>query len=119
MGSSENETNSETSTEQAMVSAKPHAQTAMNEVSTDTGSARPVMTVERQELRNTNTTSTVRTAPSTSASSTFLTELATRTPASRTIRSVTPGGRRCWILATAFRMSYATAVVLNPFDLTT
>ena len=46
----------------------------MKDASTDTGSARPVMTVERQELRNRNTTSTVSSAPSTSASSTLLTE---------------------------------------------
>ena len=40
-------------------SVKPKTHTATNEASTDTGSARPVMTVERHELRNTNTTSTV------------------------------------------------------------
>ena len=45
-------------------SVKPNAHTATNEASTDTGSARPVMTVERQELRNRNTTATVRAAPS-------------------------------------------------------
>ena len=39
----------------------------MNDASTDTGSARPVMTVERHELRNRNTTSTVSSAPSISA----------------------------------------------------
>ena len=40
----------------------------MNDASTDTGSARPVMTVERHELRNRKTTSTVSSAPSISAS---------------------------------------------------
>ena len=48
-------------------SVKPNAHTATNDASTDTGSARPVMTVERQELRNRNTTATVRAAPSRSA----------------------------------------------------
>ena len=47
---------------------------------TDTGSAKPVMTVERQEFRNRNTTSTVRSAPSMSVSSTFCTERSTRSP---------------------------------------
>ena len=47
---------------------KPKAHTAMKEASTLTGSARPVMTVERQELRKRNTTSTVSSAPSISAS---------------------------------------------------
>ena len=58
----------------------------------DTGSARPVITVERQELRKRNTTSTVSSAPSISASSTLRTELRTRSPASRTTSSLTPGG---------------------------
>ena len=52
-------------------SVKPNAQTATNEASTETGSARPVITVERHELRNRNTTSTVSAAPSISASSTL------------------------------------------------
>ena len=54
-------------------SLKPMTHTAMKLASTDTGKASPVMTVERQELRNRNTTSTVRMAPSMSASSTFFT----------------------------------------------
>jgi hypothetical protein len=97
---------------------KPNAHTATNDASTDTGSARPVMIVERHEFRNRKTTSTVSAAPSTSASCTFLTELATRTPASRTMRSVTPAGSRRWMSATAARTSSATAVVLKPLDFT-
>src|SRR4051812_20136107 len=54
---------------------KPKAQTAMKEESTETGRARPVITVERQELRNRKTTKTVSRAPSISASSTLRTEL--------------------------------------------
>ena len=48
------------------------AAAAMNVASTETGSARPVMTVERHEFRNRKTTSTVSSAPSTSVSSTLL-----------------------------------------------
>ncbi len=98
---------------------KPKAQTAMNEESTETGRARPVITVERQELRKRKTTNTVRRAPSSRASSTFLTELCTRSPASRTTLSFTPWGRVFWIFATAFLTSSATRVVLTPLDLVT
>jgi hypothetical protein len=48
------------------------------------------MTVDRHELRNRKTTRTVNTAPSTSASCTLATDAATRVPASRTTRNVTP-----------------------------
>ena len=40
-------------------SVKPNASTATNDAITETGSARPVMTVERQEFRKRNTVSTV------------------------------------------------------------
>ncbi len=79
---------------------KPKAHTAMNDASTLTGSARPVMTVERQELRKTNTTSTVSSAPSISASCTLRTAWCTRVPASCTISSLAPGGRRFCSAAT-------------------
>ena len=49
-----------------VLSVNPKAQTAMNDASTETGSASPVMTVERQELRNRNTMNTVSSPPSTS-----------------------------------------------------
>ena len=75
-----------------VLSVNPNAHTAMNDASTDTGSAKPVMTVDLQEFRNRNTTSTVRKAPSSSASSTFRTESATRFPASRTMSIFTPAG---------------------------
>ena len=48
-------------------SVKPYAHTATNDASTDTGRARPVMTVDRHELRNRKTTATVSAAPSMSA----------------------------------------------------
>ena len=80
---------------------KPKAQTAMNDASTLTGSARPVITVERQELRNRKTTSTVSAAPSIRVCSTLLTALPTRLPASWTISSLAPGGR-VWLEAVEF-----------------
>ena len=52
---------------------KPSAQTAMKLANTEIGSATPVITVERHEFRNRNTTSTVRTAPRNSASMTLFT----------------------------------------------
>jgi hypothetical protein len=74
-------------------SVKPNAHTATNDASTETGSARPVMTVDRHEFRKRNTTKTVSSAPSRSASSTLSTEFSTRTPPSRTTRRFTPAGR--------------------------
>ena len=100
-----------------VLSVKPNAHTATNEASTDTGSARPVMTVDRHELRNRNTTATVSAAPSMSASSTPRTDASTRSPPSCATRSVTPAGSSRWISTTLARTSLATAVVLNPVDL--
>ena len=85
-------------------SVKPKAHTATNDASTDTGSARPVMTVERHEFRNRKTTATVSAAPSMSASCTLPTESSTRTPASCTMRSVTPAGSVCWSSAICSRI---------------
>ena len=74
-------------------SLKPSAHTAMKLASTEIGSATPVMTVERHEFRNTNTTRTVRIAPRNSASSTLLTAWSTRTPESFTSSILVPFGR--------------------------
>ena len=74
------------------------------------------MIVERHEFRNRNTTATVSAAPSIRASCTLNTESSTRTPASCTIRRLTPAGS-VWISATRCRISSATAVVLKPVDL--
>src|ERR1035437_6186856 len=71
---------SESPSSDIVFSVKPNAYTAMKLESTDTGSARQVMTVERHEFRKRNTTSTVSSAPSTSASSTFCTEPSTWAP---------------------------------------
>ena len=73
-------------------SVNPNAHTATNDASTDTGSARPVITVERHEFRKRKTTSTVSSAPSISASSTLRTAWLTRSPAFCTSANVTPGG---------------------------
>ena len=54
-------------------SLKPSAHTAMKLASTEIGKATPVITVDRHEFKNTKTTSTVSSAPSNSASSTFST----------------------------------------------
>ncbi len=100
-----------------VLSVKPKAHTAMKEESTETGSARPVITVERQEFRNRKTTRTVRMAPSTSASSTLRTELRTRSPESRTTSMRTPWGRVGRSRSTASLTASATLVVLAPLDL--
>ena len=93
-------------------SVKPNTHTAMKDASTLTGSASPVITVERQELRNMKTTSTVSSAPSMSASSTFITACDTRSPASCTTSSFTPAGSVFSIVATRSRISALTRVVL-------
>ena len=87
----------------------------MNDASTDTGSARPVMTVERHEFRNRNTTSTVSSAPSTSASSTFAHRRRRRaSPASRTTleRRRPAGSVVCDLVDCARAPASATSVVL-------
>ena len=93
-------------------SVKPKAHTATNEAITETGSARPVMTVERHEFRNRNTTSTVSAAPSSSAHCTSATELATRGPASRAVISSTPAGSVFRISSTRLPTRSLTSVAL-------
>ncbi len=96
-------------------SLKPMAHTAMNDATTDTGSASPVMTVDRHEFRNRNTTSTVSSAPSSSASSTFFTAAVTRTPESLTTSIRVPEGSVFSIRATCSRILSLTSVVLYPW----
>src|ERR1700681_686543 len=93
-------------------SVNPNAHTAMNDAITDTGRAKPVMTVDLQELRNTNTTSTVSRAPMRRASSTLFTDAFTRRPESFTTSILTPGGSVFWISATFARTFALTSVVL-------
>ena len=95
-----------------VLSVKPNAQTAMNDASTDTGSARPVITVERHELRNRKTTSTVSAAPSMSASCTFDTLRSTRSPLFCTTSMVVPVGRVSLMRSTAASTFSLTSVVL-------
>jgi len=94
-----------------VLSVKPNHHTAMKLASTETGSASPVMTVDRHELRNRNTTSTVSTAPSISVHCTFETLAFTRLPASLTISSFTPAGSVRRISSTLARSRSLTAVV--------
>ncbi len=103
---------SESPSSDIVFSVKPNAQTAMNDASTETGSASPVITVERHEFRNRNTTSTVSSAPSSSASCTLSTEWLTRSPESRTTSSFAPCGSVACSLLTRASTSPATSVVL-------
>ncbi len=108
---------SESPSSDIVLSVNPQAHTAMNAASVDTGSASPVITVERQLFRKRKTTRTVSNAPSMSASSTLRTELRTRSPASFTIASFTPAGSVRWIATTCALMSSATRAVLVPLVL--
>ena len=90
---------------------KPKAATARNDAMTDTGRARPVMTVERHDLRNRNTTRIVSSAPSSSEVWTSATDSRTRTPESFTVSSLVPGGRVSRILASLARTASLTSVV--------
>ncbi len=103
---------SESPSSDIVSSLKPSTQTAMNDAITETGRARPVMTVERHELRKRKTTSTVRNAPSTSVSCTLVTECSTFTPEFFTTSIVVPGGSVFRICSTRARICDATSVVL-------
>jgi hypothetical protein len=90
---------------------KPNAHTATKDAITETGSARPVITVERHELRKRKTTSTVSSAPSISAFSTSPTERSTRSPASRMTLMSTPCGSDGRSSSTFFLTFEATSAV--------
>ena len=83
---------SESPSSDIVLRVKPKPHTATKAASTEMGSARPVMTVERHELRNRNTTSTVRSAPSMSVLCTFATDAVTRSPRSWMTSMVVPAG---------------------------
>jgi len=74
------------------LSVIPRKYMAMNEAMTEMGRVRPVMTVERQELRKQKTISTVRRAPMTSVLVTSWTESLIITDPSRTSWISTEGG---------------------------
>ena len=83
------------------------------------GSVRPVMTVERQELRNRKTMTTVKSAPSSSVSRTLRTETRIwREPSKMGLR-LTPGGTCCCIVASVACSSSTTAMVFSPWDFCT
>ena len=107
---------SESPSSDIVFSVKPNAYTAMKLESTDTGSARPVITVERHEFRKRNTTSTVSSAPSTSASSTFCTERSTWSPEFWTTSRRVPFGSVAEMAFTRASTCADTCDVLNPFD---
>ena len=90
----------------------PSAQTAMKLASTEIGSATPVITVERHEFKNRNTTSTVSSAPRNSASSTLRTARRTRFPESFTTSIVVPFGNVSFTWSSRASTFAATSVVL-------
>ena len=94
-----------------VLSVNPNAHTAMKLASTEIGSARPVMTVERHEFRKMNTTSTVRMAPSISICCTLRTDASTRSPEFCTTSITVPAGSVGVIPATATSTSSLTCVV--------
>ena len=95
-------------------SVKPNIRIAMNAATTEIGSVRPVMTVERHELRNRNTMNTVSSPPSTSVTCTSSIDSRMNVESSRTICSDTPGGSSGCIFATASRTPSATPTVFAP-----
>ncbi len=98
---------------------KPKAAITMKAPNTEIGSARPVMTVLRQECRNRKTMAMVRRPPSTMVCWTLSTEFWMPRELSRTISSFTSGGREACSSATARRTPRATSMVLEPWVFTT
>ena len=98
---------------------KPNAAITMKAPNTEIGSARPVITVLRQECRNRKTMAMVSRPPSTIVCCTLSTEFWMPRELSRTISSVTSGGRVFCRSSTARRTPRATAMVLAPCVLTT
>ncbi|MCC2635968.1 MAG: hypothetical protein K0S48_3854, partial [Ramlibacter sp.] len=83
------------------------------------GSVRPVMTVERQELRNRKTMSTVSAAPSMRVRRTFSTDTRIGREASLTCSSFSPAGSRACISPSASRRPSMTAMVFSSCDFCT
>ncbi len=84
---------SESAISVSMFTVMPRKYMTMNEEMTETGSVRPVMTVDRHELRKRNTMKTVRIAPRTSVILTSETASRMNTEESRTTWISTPGSR--------------------------
>ncbi len=83
------------------------------------GSVSPVMTVERHELRNRNTISTVSAAPSNSVVCRFATETRIERELSRLTSVWMPAGVRAAASASARRRPSTTAIVFSPCDFCT
>ena len=98
---------------------KPKSRMTVKAAMTEMGRVRPVMTVERQEFRNTNTMRTVRRPPRIMVRFTSWIESRMKFESSRTTWRETPGGSSFASLSTAFRMPSATATVLAPDCFTT
>jgi hypothetical protein len=79
------------------------------------GSVSPVMTVERQELRNRKTISTVSAAPSISVRCTLATDTRMARELSRLISVRTPGGSSACASSSALRSPSTTAMVFSPW----
>ena len=101
------------------LSVKPNSFIAVKAAITEIGSVRPVITVERQEFRNTNTISTVRMPPISIVRFTSWIESRMNCESSRTTRSATPGGSSRASLSTAAFTPSATDTVLAPDCFTT
>ena len=95
-------------------SVKPNACIAMNAATTEIGSVRPVMTVERHEFRNRNTMNTVSRPPRIIVTCTSSIDSRMNVESSRTTCSVTPCGISACSFATAARMPSATDTVFAP-----
>ena len=87
---------------------KPKAAITMKAPNTEIGSARPVITVLRQECRNRKTMAMVSRPPSTIVCCTLSTEFWMPRELSRTISSLTSGGRVFCSSSTARRTPRAT-----------
>ena len=85
-------THSDSAISVIMLIVKPNMFMNRNVPISEIGSVRPVMTVERQELRNRNTISTVSSAPSISVRRTFSTDTRIGREPSAIGSSRTPGG---------------------------
>ncbi len=95
------------------LSVMPRKYMAMNEEMTEMGRVRPVMTVERQELRKQKTISTVSSPPSRSVLVTSWTESRIMMDPSRTIWISTEGGSSVRSLAISLLTASTTPTVLD------
>ena len=93
------------------LSVKPHSHTAMKAVITEVGSDRAVMSVERQEFKNTYTTKIVRPAPKINASTTLFKLFCASLPPSWVTSILVPSGKDLLMSSAILRISLATPTV--------